>query len=360
MVLENDEVDKIYINKTIDSKQSITYGNDKIEYISHILDNSRLDEFRKLVKNTFIETYGEKSFTDNMQKRLDSDTICSSFILEEKAVKIKFYEKEIFIPYEKLKEFLNISIKTLFTITTNSSLEDDFQDIWCKSVSIQEDANYFNKSYIKPVEPYKDLVEIDKEKPCIALTFDDGPKKGTTDKILDVLEKNNARATFFVVGEMVEQYPELVKRQFEIGCQIGNHTYSHPILTKLTLDEAKSQVSKTSNLVEKETGQPTKIGRPPYGSLNREIKVASGFEWFNWSIDTYDWKTRDVDYIYNRIMNNAKNGSVILMHDLYPTNVQAVQRAVPELVKKGYQLVTMEELIEVKGGADKISGHIKK
>ena len=102
------------------------------------------------------------------------------------------------------------------------------------------------------------------------------------------------------------------------------------------------------------------MGRPPYGSLNHEIKEASKIDWFNWALDTYDWKTRDSDTIYKRIMENAENGDIILMHDLYDTTVEAVERVVPELAEKGYQFVTVKELIDIKGSPDKISGYIRK
>ncbi len=202
---------------------------------------------------------------------------------------------------------------------------------------------------------------IDLSKPMIALTFDDGPKKGNTERILAALEKTNSRATFFVVGEMVEKYPELVKAESDLGCQIGNHTYNHVNLVKASADTVKTQVNKTSNLVYELTGKYTMIGRPPYGSINDTVRNNISIPWFNWNIDTLDWKNKDASYVKDYVLKNVKDGAVILMHDLHSTTADAMETCIPELVNKGYQLVTMDELIEYKynGDVTKVPGYVK-
>lgn len=202
---------------------------------------------------------------------------------------------------------------------------------------------------------------LDPSKPMLALTFDDGPKKGSTERILSALEKTGSRATFFVVGEMAEKYPELIKAENELGCQIGNHTYNHVNLVKSSADTIKTQINKTSNLVYDLTGKYTMIGRPPYGSINDTVRNNFSIAWFNWNIDTLDWKNKDASYVKDYVLENAKDGAVMLMHDLHSTTADAMEGCIPELVNRGYQLVTMDELIEFKYGGDasKVPGYIK-
>ncbi len=194
---------------------------------------------------------------------------------------------------------------------------------------------------------------------CIALTFDDGPMKGSTERILAALDKVGGHATFFVVGEMVDEYPYLVRSIVEQGSQIGNHTYSHEYLSGLSDEGIQSQVNRTSNSVYAAAGVYPYIGRPPYGAINQVVKAATNIDWYTWNVDTLDWKYRDSEYVYNYVMENAKDGDVILMHDLHPTTATAMERAIPDLAAKGFKLVTIDELADAKGGKEKINGYYK-
>ena len=205
----------------------------------------------------------------------------------------------------------------------------------------------------------KEKTEIDPRKPMVALTFDDGPRKGSTELIVDALKKVNGRATFFVVGQMVEQSPDLVKKAVEAGCQIGNHTYDHANLNKLGAYGVRTEVNKCSNAVYAAAGVYPMIGRPPYGSVNQTVRNAVNIPWFNWNVDTLDWKNRDANYVYNYVINNVKDGQVILMHDLHPTTAQAMVKAIPKLHEMGYQLVTIDEMAKVKGGYENVPGYVK-
>ncbi|MGN1318134.1 MAG: polysaccharide deacetylase family protein [Lachnospirales bacterium] len=213
----------------------------------------------------------------------------------------------------------------------------------------------------KVIRTMTNSANIDPSKPMIALTFDDGPKIGNTERIVEALEKTNSRATFFVVGKMVEQHPELVKLAYDAGCQIGNHTYEHINLTNVSADEVKSQIYKTSNIVYDITGEYTMVGRPPYGSINDNVRNCISIPWYNWSIDTLDWKNRDADYVKKYVLDNAEDGDVILMHDLHSTTADAMVECIPELVNRGFQLVTMDELVKFKydGDVSKVPGYVK-
>lgn len=180
----------------------------------------------------------------------------------------------------------------------------------------------------------------------IALTFDDGPYSPVTERILDVLEKNNSVATFFVVGDRVDTYQKSLKRAFDMGCQIGSHTYSHTYLKSSTSNEViKSEIDKSLSAIKNITGEDVIIMRPPGGFCNERISLPE----IMWSVDSLDWKNRNADKNYNNVMNNVYDGCIVLMHDLYPATADAVERMVPQLIADGYKLVTVSELMEARG-----------
>lgn len=200
--------------------------------------------------------------------------------------------------------------------------------------------------------------KYDPDKPMVALTFDDGPKGENTLRILNALAKVDGRATFFMVGTNVAKYPEVVEKINDLGCETANHTYSHPQLTKLSLSDAMKQINDVQQKIYSITGKYPRSGRPPYGAINSEIGNASGLNWYNWSIDTLDWKYKNPDRVYNAVINNVEDGDVILMHDIHATTIDAVERIVPKLHEMGYQLVTISELTEAKG-KENVPGYIK-
>lgn len=192
----------------------------------------------------------------------------------------------------------------------------------------------------------------------ICLTFDDGPSYASTLRYLKALSAVGGRGTFFVVGERAEYYPELIKAIYDEGSQLGNHSYTHSRLTELSSEEVKREINLTSNAVYAACGAYPYIGRPPYGAINDVIKTAVSIPFFTWSVDTLDWQYRDADYVYEFIMNNAKEGDVVLLHDLYETSAEAVERAVPALAAQGFVFVTIDEMAELKGGYDKVLGYL--
>ncbi len=204
-------------------------------------------------------------------------------------------------------------------------------------------------SEISLVSSAKSIYGIDPKKPMVALTYDDGPYSPVTNRILDTLEKYNGRATFFIVGSRVSSYEECLKRSVSLGCEIGNHTYNHTILTSVNADKIKSEINATNNAVKKVTGISPVVVRTPGGAVNLTVKNTIPYPLFNWSVDTLDWKYRNADSVVSKIKNNVKDGSIVLMHDLYGSTATATEEVVPWLVKKGYQLVTVSELMAVKG-----------
>ena len=193
------------------------------------------------------------------------------------------------------------------------------------------------------------LRKIDKNKKMVALTYDDGPSIYTP-RILKTLKENNSVATFFVVGNRVPTYSDTVKKAHDMGCEIGNHTYEHKSLPNLSETEVKRQISKTNKEVKKAIGEKPVIMRPTGGATNANVKQWVGMPSIIWSIDTLDWKTRNADSTRRAVLNRVKDGDIVLMHDLYSATATASETIIPELVRRGYQLVTVSELAECRGG----------
>lgn len=188
---------------------------------------------------------------------------------------------------------------------------------------------------------------IDPQKPVVALTYDDGPYTSATNRILDTLEKYDSRATFFVVGSRVNEYADCIRREAAMGCEIANHTYNHRILTSASNDVIISEIERTNSAVEKITGKKPTLVRAPGGSVNSRVESVVNYPIINWSVDTLDWKNSSG--VVSIVKRNVKDGSIVLMHDLYNSTASATETIVPWLVSQGYQLVTVTELMEIKG-----------
>jgi len=189
---------------------------------------------------------------------------------------------------------------------------------------------------------------VDPSKPMLALTFDDGPRPASTGRILTALEAYNARATFFVVGYLAVENPQILQRMKSLGCQIGNHSYSHPDLAKLSAEGVANQLNTTANAVYNATGTYPTVIRPPYGSRNATVMSVAGQPVILWSIDTLDWKYRNSARVTNEVLSKAKDGDIVLMHDLYDTTASAAEAIIPALISRGFQLVTVDELAKYK------------
>ena len=213
-----------------------------------------------------------------------------------------------------------------------------------RAIAVSEGETYKSKyTEVKKCCTYR----IDPSKPMVALTFDDGPSIYTPG-ILDALEENQCRATFFEVGNRVEQYEDTVLRIDEMGCEIGNHSYDHANLGNASASKIRKEISSTDAKIKKVIGKKPVLMRPPYGSIGTTLRQNVGKPMIMWSIDTLDWKSRNADKVYQNVMNNVSDGDIILMHDLYSSSREAAKRIIPELKKKGYQLVTVSELAEYK------------
>ncbi len=197
-------------------------------------------------------------------------------------------------------------------------------------------------------ESYHKEHTIQKEAKLVAFTFDDGPSKYTLD-IANILEEYNASATFFEVGYNIKAHPEITKELSERGFEIANHTTDHSKLTKLTEAKYLSKINDNNAIFKELTGKDMPYLRPPYGSYNDKIKAKAGVPIVTWSLDTRDWESRNKDKVIEMVINNIKEGDIILFHDLYESTRDAVKELMPLLKEQGYQAVSVGELFKSKG-----------
>ncbi len=190
--------------------------------------------------------------------------------------------------------------------------------------------------------------KIDKSKRMIALTFDDGPNYNTS-KIIDVLNKYDIKATFFVLGSRAINNKDILKKMADSGMEIGNHTYNHLLLTKYDENKIRSEIEDTSEVIYSATKKRPKLLRPSYGSVNNKIKKVANMPIIIWDIDTLDWKYHNSKRITSRVVNKVRDGDIILMHDIYSASLNALSNIIPILQDNGYEFVTIDELFYYKG-----------
>ena len=227
----------------------------------------------------------------------------------------------------------------------NISIESNKEDIDSVEIPVNNLYKYINERYLKgeDLEKYNEYIKKRSRK-VVALTFDDGPNPNTTPVALELLKKYNAKATFFMVGRSVAGNEDIIKQVVAEGHQIGNHSWSHPLLTKVTLEQAKSQINDTTEVLKKASGQDVHIMRPPYGGINSAIQAAVSQSFILWDVDTLDWKNRNTASIMKEVQK-TQSGSIILMHDIHQTSIDALPSVLQYLTEQGFELVTIDELM---------------
>lgn len=304
------------------------------EYLKHI---ARISEDYFTTNETYKDGIDASLFNEGIAP---SAANYSEFILKEDMIVFIFARYQLFsgnfgapsveIPYAALKDYIKPELFSIFTKQENAGKTD-----------IDDDKPKVEITLPKRV--------VDPTKPMIALSFDDGPNKKTTIPILDVLKKYKSAATFFILGNRVSNNVNILVRMLEEGSEIGNHSYSHKELTKLSSAELMDQITKTQKAVIAATGITPKLMRPTYGSYDDNLKSNVGMPLVLWSVDTLDWKSRDAKKVTDHVLNNVKDGDIILMHDIYDSTAEAVKLLVPQLIDRGYQLVSVSELFEARG-----------
>jgi peptidoglycan/xylan/chitin deacetylase (PgdA/CDA1 family) len=192
-------------------------------------------------------------------------------------------------------------------------------------------------------------------RPMIALTFDDGPHPTLTPQLLDILNAHQAKATFYVVGKQVDNFPQIAQRIAREGHEIGNHTHSHKDLRKLGTNEINAEISKAESSINKAAGVRTYSIRPPYGALNKRVISAlppSSHPIVLWTVDPLDWKKPGAQEVARRLLGGARPGAILLCHDIHRDTIEAMRSVVPDLLDQGYKLVTVSEILSKRQTVD--------
>jgi len=187
------------------------------------------------------------------------------------------------------------------------------------------------------------------DQPYIAMTFDDGPSSANTPRLLEILKQRNIKATFFLIGQNAASNPEIVRRILADGHEVGNHSWTHPQLSKLSDDRVTTEINKTQDAIKEASGFTPTLLRPPYGAITarqREwIESQFGLSIILWSVDPFDWKRPGASVITQRILSQVRPGAIILSHDIHKQTVDAMPATLDGLIAKGYKFVTVTQLI---------------
>ena len=202
----------------------------------------------------------------------------------------------------------------------------------------------FSYGTLSKFEGKRNLRELDdiEDKKIVMFTFDDGPSEEFTNILIDELKKRDAKVTFFMMGNKIERYPDIVKKAYKNGHSISNHSYSHKDLRKLKNSTILYEINKTNELLE-QLGIENKYFRPPYGFSNNKVFNASEMSFIFWSVDPMDWKYKNAERIYKKIIDEVEDGSVVIAHDIYKTSIEGVLMAIDKLLEEDYVLISLEE-----------------
>ncbi len=329
-------------NKVLNIKYDLYYFNDYVNVVFNI-DNS-LSNIK--YKNILLDFKNEKlAYISNLYEK--------DYLINEinSLINLK-YSSDI---YDKIK---NSNVDNHTYIINDNKIDVYFNDIDFGTLSYIPMVSIIGDNNSEIVSKDDNLDNSDKK--FIAFTFDDGPSKYTSE-LIDTLELNNSSATFFMLGNRMKYNTDIVKKVYNSNSEIGTHTYSHKRLTSLSNDEIYNEINSSEIIFNDITGDHLKYLRPPYGSYNDHIK-GLGYNIILWNIDPKDWLTRDSKKIYNSVLNNACDGCIVLMHDIYPETIEAVKMLIPTLNEMNYEVVSISNLIYNKNhilSKDEVISHVK-
>lgn len=305
----------------INEIKTIVYDTkkNKIIKLSDFIDLEKLKELVPVIKQKIISKYKDCVVMESLTTEIIPDfSKYENFTISDT---LNIY----FEPYVITSGFCNI-------IEINIEIPELKKD---KNV---EEKTIKHTSITKTINPNQKVV---------AITFDDGPSKYTS-SILDILKKNDACATFFVLGNKVAIYKDTLNKAINYGNEIGNHSYNHKWLTRLSLEEFKNQIDKTQDIIYENTNYIPTLFRPTYGSVNNKIKNNTDLDIVLWDVDSLDWKLKNSKKIINRIIDDISDMDIVLFHDTYKSTEQTIEKIIPMLKEKGFQFVTVSELYEIK------------
>lgn len=254
---------------------------------------------------------------------------------------------DLFIDYDYNIKDNNIFIKFYEYVTKLNTIKENIYEI-----NYDYELDNIIKKRVFEEDNY-DILNYTKSDKMVAFTFDDGPSYNTI-KIVNTLVKYDSKATFFLVGNKIEKYAKTMDVLVKNGMDIGNHTYSHKELTKLSNKEILKEIDLTNEVIYNKTGIKPMFLRPSYGAMNKRIKKLSTMPIIIWNIDTLDWKYHNSNKIKDKILKYVSDGDIILMHDTYVATLNAIEMVIPELKKQGYKIVSVSELFKYKGVKPKL------
>ena len=318
-----------------------------LEKVSHKINDYEVGPIStKILLSSYTEKDGKTFTLSSLFKSPDDAKNKFLFKIKQQLALKGISENDIKTIINKLRDQDMATWKFAFNDSKfNINIEPKVGDVNSVEVSINDLYKYINESYLKgeDLEKYQTYIKK-KNRKAVALTFDDGPSPKTTPIALELLKKYNAKGTFFMVGHAVEGNEEIVKQVVAEGHQIGNHSWDHPVLTKISLEKAKSQINDTTAALKKASGLDVHIMRPPYGAINETIQAAVDQSFILWDVDTLDWKNRNTASIMKEV-RKAQPGSIILMHDVHQTTIDALPLILQYLTEQGFEMVTIEELM---------------
>lgn len=334
LVLNEENIEYVLVGKNIIDKSFISYlyKDSNNNYLSKIYDyntNKELD-LKEFIKEDKISEYNNKinnlislKYPKFISNELVKNTTKKSYLFRDNELVIYFNDYDI-------KPIVN---EVLYLKVNYNEIKDylDFTFILDTTYENESGYNYTNA------------------KKSIAITFDDSPNKGKTNKILEYLNDNHFHATFFVVGEKCLNNEDLLLSIKSNGNEIGSHTYKHQNIKNITDIELIEDFNKVNSIYKRLFNENIKYLRPPYGSYNNSQLNVLDVSFILWSMDTLDWKYRNSDYLINYVLDNVSDGDIILFHDSYDSTVKAVEELLPLLYSKGYQVMSVKELSKLKG-----------
>lgn len=351
------------------------FKDDKINKLTTDILYDYIKEFKKFttIKKSLIMTYKLYYFDDYVNITFNIENTIDK--AKNKNILINLKNEEIsYITNLYDKDYLEQEINELVYYKYSTDIYERIKETNINNNTYILDENkievYFNNINFKDLDyiPYVTIslnedvyVEDDNEiadKKYIAFTFDDGPSKYTKE-LLKTLELNNSTATFFMLGNKMKYNEDIVKEINESNSEVGSHTYSHKNLKNLSSKEILNEINSPAILFKEITGNEIKYIRPPYGNYNDTV-ISTNYPIVLWNIDPKDWLVKDSSKVYNSVLKHACDGCIVLMHDLYPTTIEAVKMLIPKLNSMGYEVVSISDLAKYKNYQIKNSEIIRK
>lgn len=311
-------------NKALDMTYQLYYIDNFVNITFHI-------------ENTLSNIKTKNILINLENKTIDYITHLYSEDYLKKEIYDSVYYKYSLDIYENIK---NSTINNFTYILSDEKIEVYFNNIKFENI------DYIPYVEISLIESSASIQELSNSNKFISFTYDDGPSKYTRD-LLKTLEVNNSSATFFMIGNRMKKYQDVVLDIYNSNSEIASHSYAHKDLTKLSVDELKDDLKKTNDIFNSITSDNLKYLRPPYNYSNANV-LNSGYTVITWNIDPKDWLVKDSIKIYNNVIKNVCDGCIVIMHDIYPTTIEATKMLLPKLNEMGYQVVSVSKLMELK------------